>query len=142
MPEEEARAGAAGEHGEILVVDDEAVVLAGIRRVLEAEGWRVAVAEDARSALAHPAAATCWLVLCDLMLPDAPGEEVVRALRRDRPRLPVVMMTGYATAENTARLSEASASGFLAKPFDEAELVDIVERAAERRGAAAEERRS
>ena len=83
---------------DVLVIDDEPVVRAAVRRVLEANGLRVATAEDAASGLGHPALATCRLVLCDLMLPDRSGTEVLSRACRRRPDLPVVMITGYRDA--------------------------------------------
>jgi DNA-binding NtrC family response regulator len=117
------------ERWDVLVVDDEPVVREGIRRVLEAAGMRVATAENAESAIAHPSVAGCRLVMCDLMLPDHSGIQVLRSLRKARPGLPVVMITGYATSENHEMALEAGATDFLAKPFEESELLEVVRRA-------------
>ena len=107
---------------EVLVVDDEEVVRKGVERILAEDGLRVASASSGREALSHAAIAGCRLVLCDLMLPDLSGVEVLRSLRSRRPGLPVVMMTGYVTAANASRALEEGAAGFLPKPFDESEL--------------------
>lgn len=114
---------------DVLVIDDEAVVRDGVRRVLEADGLRVGTAEDAASGLAHPGLAACRLVLCDLMLPDRSGGEVLLTLRRERPGLPVILITGFATPDHAARAQEAGAADFLAKPFEAQELLDVVRRA-------------
>ena len=114
---------------DVLIADDEEVVRKAVERVLGAEGLRVAAAADARSALTHPAAAGCRLVLCDLMLPDQSGLDVLRALRAARPGLPIVLMTGYVTADNAAAALAAGAAGFLPKPFDETELLAAVQSA-------------
>jgi two-component system, NtrC family, response regulator PilR len=127
---------------DVLVVDDEAVVRDGVTRVLASEGLRVAGAGDGRSALKHPALGSCRLVLCDLMLPDLTGLEVLKALRAEHPGLAVVLITGYATAENVARALEAGATGFLPKPFDETELWAAVRHALGGAGTPGEERRS
>ena len=111
---------------DVLVIDDEPVVRGAVRLVLEAEGLSVALADDAAGALAHPGLATCRLVLCDMMLPGANGLELVRELRRRRPDAPIVLITGFATAENAARAIDAGASAFLAKPFDDTELLEQV----------------
>ncbi len=111
---------------DVLVVDDEPVVCDAIRLVLGDEGLAVACVADADSALAHPALATCRLVLCDVMLPGRSGPEAVRALRRRRPDLPIVLITGYATAGSAERSAAAGATAFLAKPFDDTELLDLV----------------
>lgn len=130
------------EEWDVLVVDDEAVVRDGVTRVLSSEGLRVAATGSGRSALEHPALASCRLVLCDLMLPDVSGLEVLKALRSARPELAVVLITGYATAENMARALEAGATGFLPKPFDEAELWAAVRHALGGASGPREERRS
>ena len=115
--------------GEVLVVDDEAVVREVVSRVLRSEGYDVVTVTTAAAALDSPAARTCGLVLCDLMLPDRSGLDVVRALRARRPELPVVLITGYASGASLAQAEEAGAAGFLPKPFDSEELLDAVRRA-------------
>jgi DNA-binding NtrC family response regulator len=114
---------------DVLVVDDEEVVRMGVRKVLESEGLRVATCADAAGALAHPALAECRLVLCDLMLPDRSGTELMRDLLRKRPGLPVVLITGYATSTEADRAKDAGAFDFLPKPFEASELMNVVRRA-------------
>jgi DNA-binding NtrC family response regulator len=114
---------------DVLVIDDEPVVREAVRRVLERDGLSVAGAEDGASGLAHPAARSCRLVLCDLMLPDLSGMEVLRALHHKRPDLPVVMITGFAAPDHGLRARDAGAIDFLAKPFEAGELLDVVRRA-------------
>lgn len=135
------RAGGADapERWDVLVVDDEPVVRDAIRMVLEAGGLRVATVADRRAALAHPAADHCRLVLCDLMLPESSGIEVLRALRARRPGLPVVMITGYATAEVAVESLQCGAAGFLPKPFDDTELMNQVRQALAKGDAAGKE---
>jgi DNA-binding NtrC family response regulator len=130
------------ERCDVFVVDDEPVVLGAVRRVLESEGMRVESAPSAEAALVNPALRTCRLVLCDLMLPRRSGLELLEEARRRRPELPVVMMTGYGTAENEARALQAGALGFLRKPFDPTELMEEVCSALAAARADREERRS
>ena len=111
---------------DVFLIDDEPVVRGAVRRVLEAEGLSVATADDAAQGLAHPAAVTCRAVLCDLMLPDGSGIDVIRSLKRRRPALPIVMITGYPTPGREALAVEAGAVGFLPKPFEPSELLRVV----------------
>jgi DNA-binding NtrC family response regulator len=113
---------------DVLVIDDEPVVREAVSRVLQADGLEVATASDAASGLSHPGLRDCRLVLCDLMLPDRSGMEVLGALRALRPGLPVVLITGYATPDHAVRAREAGAADFLAKPFESEELLDGVRR--------------
>jgi DNA-binding NtrC family response regulator len=127
---------------DVLVIDDEPVVRDAIRLVLEEQGLRVALVPDAETALLNRALDTCRLVICDVMLPGASGIEVVRVIRARRPQVPIVLITGFATAEVAARSTEAGATAFLAKPFDDTELLDLVRRVLEPTDVAGEERRS
>lgn len=113
---------------DVLVVDDEAVVRGGVKLVLEPEGLTVAQAATVAEALASEALNECRLLLCDLMLQGESGLEVVSEARRRRPALPIVLMTGYATDDNAALGAQSGATDFLAKPFDDVELLDQVRR--------------
>ena len=124
---------------DVLVIDDEPVVREAVRRVLEADGLRVATAEDAATGLEHPGLATCRLVLCDLMLPDRSGVEVLRELAVRHAGLPVVLITGYATPDLAQRAQEVGAAGFLPKPFEASELVECVRQALARQAQKKEE---
>ena len=119
------------QYWDVLVVDDEPVVRDAVRLILREAGLSVAAAEDAEAALAHAALATCRLVICDMMLPGLSGLEAVRAFRRQRPALPIVLITGYATAGTEAQSADAGATAFLAKPFDDTELLTLVRHALE-----------
>lgn len=113
---------------DVLVVDDEAVVRGGVKLVLEPEGLTVAQAATVAEALASEALNECRLLLCDLMLQGESGLEIVSEARRRRPALPIVLMTGYATDDNAALGAQSGATDFLAKPFDDVELLDQVRR--------------
>ncbi len=128
---------------DVLVVDDEPVVADAIRLVLGDAGLAVETVPDAESALAHPALDRCRLVICDLMLPGQSGLEAVRAMRARRPQLPIVVITGYATAAHEEQALGSGAVAFLPKPFDDSELLDLVRRALGRTdGAGGEEPRT
>jgi len=114
---------------DVLVVDDEPVVCDAIVAVLARDTARVAVAPSAEAALAHPALASCRLVVTDLMLPGRSGIDLARAIRVLHPDLPIIVISGYATRQNAERALEAGATAFLAKPFDTSELLAVVRRA-------------
>ncbi len=111
---------------DVLVVDDEPVVTEAVRMVLRYEGFEVTTVPDAETALAHPALDHCRLLICDLMLPGRSGLEVLQAVRERRPRLPIVMITGYATPAHEELVLSAGATAFLPKPFDDSELLTLV----------------
>ena len=127
---------------DVLVVEDEPVVRDAIRMVLEHEGFRVAAAPDGAVGLLHPALTDCRVLFCDLMLPGRSGLEIIPEIRRRRPTMPIVAITGYPTTENETRARAAGATAFLPKPFDAAELLEWMRRVLPRAAALGEEKSS
>jgi DNA-binding response OmpR family regulator len=127
---------------DVLIVDDEPVVTAAVRMVLRHEGFEVAMVSDVDAALAHPALDTCRLLICDLMLAGRSGLEVLKAARLRRPTLPILMITGYATPAHEELVLSSGATAFLAKPFDDSELLTLVRRALDPTDGAGEEHES
>jgi DNA-binding NtrC family response regulator len=120
--------------GIVLVVDDEPSMLESVRRILRGEGHQVLLAGswgDARSVLTR---ADLDVVLLDLRLGDARGLDALDELRRVRPDVEVVVMTGHASVESAVGCMRRGAFDYLAKPFDDVHRVRAtVGRALERR---------
>lgn len=108
----------------ILVVDDTPANLRLLEAVLVPRGYRVLVAESGSAALELVSAQAPDLVLLDILMPGLDGYEVCRRLRQDPATevLPVVMITSSGDQEKLRAL-EAGADDFIAKPFDQAELL-------------------
>jgi len=117
-------------HATVLVVDDEAPVRRTMTRALEMMGCKVVVAEDGSVALerVRQYGRPFDLVLLDLTMPQMDGVQTLRELRRMRPELPVILMSGFAQAQAIARFGEHRMSGFLQKPFKLEELTRLVSR--------------
>jgi len=117
----------------ILVIDDEKAVCISCKRICEEEGHRVEYvlggAEGVRKAVDGD-----WdLVLLDLKIPDMPGMEVLEQVRRERPDLHVVIITGYATITTSIAAIKKGAFDYIPKPFTPEELVLAVDKALEDR---------
>jgi PAS domain S-box-containing protein len=112
----------------VLVVDDEEVVREVARLALEDAGYRTILAPDGESALRafgeRPEAFD--LVLLDLTMPQMPGEEILRELRRLRPDVRVVICSGYSEGEMQDEVGTDRIAGFLQKPFRAQQLVSLV----------------
>jgi DNA-binding response OmpR family regulator len=107
----------------VLVVDDDPTVSDVVRRYLEQDGCDVTLAGDGSSALAAVAAAPPDLVVLDLMMPGIDGLEVCRRLRRERPLLPIVMLTALGEEADRVIGLEVGADDYVTKPFSPRELV-------------------
>ncbi|MEW5983467.1 MAG: response regulator [Acidobacteriota bacterium] len=116
----------------VLVVDDEPVVANSMRRTLSRRGFRVEEAFSGREALTRILNDMYDLVLLDLKMPDANGLELLPTIRKQRPALPVVMVTGYASIDTAVEAIQRGASDYMAKPFTPEELFATARRAIRR----------
>lgn len=112
----------------ILVIEDDDYVRRLLRRLLSPVGYAVEEAATAEDGLARLRAEPPDLVLLDLHLPDRSGHEVLEAIRSDPATrlLPVVMLTGMATAAEKMRAQAEGVTDFIAKPFSQEELLPRV----------------
>jgi CheY-like chemotaxis protein len=115
-----------------LVVDDSAVIRELIAVNLELEGFEVTMAGDGETALELARETQPDVITLDVMMPRMTGFEAVERLRADpeTARVPVVMVTGRAQAADIARGEETGADAYLTKPFEPAELIEVVTRLA------------
>ena len=125
--------------GTVLVVEDEEGVREVVRRMLERLGFQVITAEDGIAALerlqAHQGAIAA--VLLDLSMPRMTGQEALHEIRRLRPDVPVVLMSGYTEQEVASKLldSVGGATGFLQKPFLPEDLTSVLREVSQTVGA-------
>jgi len=117
----------------ILIVDDEP----NIRRVLEAvfskDHYRVFTAENGRKALdVISSEPNLDVLLCDLIMPDMNGVEVLRAAKETNPALSVVMITAHGTIKTAVEAMKFGAFDYVTKPFDMDEIKLVVKNALER----------
>ncbi len=106
----------------VLVIEDEAAILDFVVRGLTAEGFEVQQATDGREGERLALDEGVDLVVLDLMLPLRPGLEVLAAVRRERPALPVIVLTARAQLEDRVAGLNAGATDYVVKPFAFAEL--------------------
>jgi len=107
----------------ILVVDDDPQIRHLLGRYLDGQGFRVTLAGDRRELEAKLADAQIDLIVLDVLLPDASGLDICKALRARRSPVPVILLT--ALKEDVDRIIglEIGADDYLGKPFNPRELV-------------------
>jgi len=112
----------------LLIVDDEAPLLALLGRYLERRGYEVELHGTPEAALAAFTAepAKFDMLVTDLSLPGMNGEELIGQVRRKNPKLPAVIASGYPYEPQAANVQ------FLQKPFLPQMLVDLLEKALKR----------
>jgi len=116
----------------ILIVDDDEGLRESLQLLLAAEGYEVAVAENASEALARLDAAPVELVLCDVRMPGMDGMDLLPQLIRRVPGVTVIMMSAYGTDDLAIEAMRRGAYDYLAKPFQPSEVSLAIRKARER----------
>jgi two-component system, OmpR family, alkaline phosphatase synthesis response regulator PhoP len=111
----------------ILVVEDNADLAYGLRNNLEIEGYDVDVEESGTQGLARARIAGPDLIILDLMLPGMDGYRVLRALRDEGRRMPILILTARGEEADKVRGLRLGADDYVTKPFGVLELLARVE---------------
>lgn len=106
----------------LLLIEDDAVVRLGLKRQLEADGYRVDQAADGEDGLFQAREYPLDLAIVDLGLPKMNGLSVVQALRSEGRTLPILILTARGSWQDKVQGLEAGADDYLVKPFEYPEL--------------------
>lgn len=107
----------------ILVVDDEPAILRFLQASLESQGYIVATAANARTALDRVKRHTADLVVLDLGLPDVDGLDVIRQIRDGGETLPIIILSSRENENAKVRALDLGADDYVTKPFGIDELL-------------------
>jgi len=115
---------------EILIVDDEVGIRELLSEILQDEGYRVSLAENATAARSYRAREQPALVLLDIWMPDTDGVTLLREwAAAGLLTMPVIMMSGHGTIETAVEATKIGAFDFLEKPVGMQKLLGTVSRA-------------
>ncbi|HYQ60354.1 MAG TPA: response regulator, partial [Desulfatiglandales bacterium] len=98
-----------------LVIDDEQIVLDSVRKILTEGDYEVEVTLSGSQGLEWGVHKTYDVVLTDIRMPDIGGMVVLRDLKRAKPTLPVLIITGYANVRSAVQAMRLGASDYLEK---------------------------
>jgi len=116
----------------ILVVDDEDIVLESCQAVFELEGFEPVLVPSADKALEAMKNEDFALLLIDVKMPKRDGMYLMEKIKEQWPDIPMIVMSGYYTAETINEAIKMGAATFIAKPFEPDELVETVRQAIEK----------
>src|SRR6058998_76586 len=122
----------------ILVVDDERGLCAGIQEALKREGYSVDAANDARTALRLVGERLYNLVLTDIKMPEMSGLQLLKEARQKSSDTLFILMTAYGTVESAVQAMKEGAYDYLSKPLDMQRLRAVVLKALEFQAVVAE----
>ena len=119
----------AGEN--ILIVDDERAIQASLKGVLEDEGYRVWAVGDAVQALAKIGEDPPDLAVLDIWMPGMDGLDLLAEIKKARPEVAVIMISGHGTIETAVKATKLGAYDFIEKPLSLEKTLLAVARALE-----------
>jgi two-component system, OmpR family, response regulator PhoP len=106
----------------LLLIEDDAVLRLGVKRQLEADGFRVDTAADGEDGLFQAREYPVDLAIVDLGLPKVNGLTVVQTLRAEGRTMPILILTARGSWQDKVKGLETGADDYLVKPFDYPEL--------------------
>lgn len=120
------------EKRKVLVIDDEQIVLDSVRKILVAEDYDVDATLEGKEGIRSAIRNAYDAVLTDIRMPDVSGLVVLRDIKREKPALPVLIITGYASVQSAVQAMRLGASDYIEKPFEPQELILSLSAAIER----------
>jgi DNA-binding NtrC family response regulator len=116
----------------ILVVDDEAGPRESLRMILKPR-YEVHTASNGQEALRLIQDEEFDVVTLDLNMPGLSGIDVLKEIKKLKPNMEIIVITGYGTLANAQEAIRFGAGDFISKPFNVAEIISIVAKSFERR---------
>jgi len=110
----------------LLVVDDEPSMLDMLSLLWRGEGYEVSTARSAAEARERLAEHAADLVLCDILMPDGNGLELLREIKAADPRVAVIMMTAYTSTKSALEAMKLGAYDYISKPFADLEELKLL----------------
>jgi two-component system nitrogen regulation response regulator NtrX len=119
----------------ILIIEDEAAIRRVLTKILseESETYKVEEAEDGLSGIEKIKNEDYDLVLCDIKMPKMDGVEVLEAIKKIKPEIPVVMISGHGDLETAVNTMRMGAFDYISKPPDLNRLLNTVRNALDRK---------
>jgi CheY-like chemotaxis protein len=114
----------------LLVIDDDPAMRRTVSRALKGAGHSVTVCENGRAAIRRIEKDAPDLLITDIFMPEMEGLETIREVRRLRPELPIIAMSGFSFEgrDYLGAAEEFGAAASIRKPFRPAELLALVDR--------------
>ena len=107
----------------ILVIEDDVSILRGLKDNLEYEGYLVLTETNGKSGLNAALKSNADLILLDIMLPEINGFEICRKVKKEKPELPIIMITARGSEMDKVSGLDTGADDYVTKPFSIPELM-------------------
>jgi DNA-binding NtrC family response regulator len=116
----------------ILVVDDEPFVGDALKLIFESSGYEVVLVAKGRAGIKQACSRGFSIAIIDLFLPDISGLQTIEKIHKQKPEIPIILITGQGTPWAFAEAIRLGVVGVLSKPFRPADILQLVTRAVAR----------
>jgi DNA-binding NtrC family response regulator len=123
----------------VLVIDDEQIVLNSVNKILSQGDYEVEATLSGRQGLERALGETYDLVLTDVRMPDMGGMLILRDIKKAKPSMPVIIITGYANVQTAMQAMKLGAAEYIEKPFTPDQLLRAVKTAVDQAAASGKE---
>jgi DNA-binding NtrC family response regulator len=113
----------------VLAIDDEQIVLDSIKKILSSDAYEVHTALKGGTGISHAISESFDIVLTDIRMPDIDGFKVIRDIRKYKPSIPIVIITGYASVSSAVQAMKLGATHYIEKPFTPDQLTQAIDSA-------------
>ncbi len=120
--------------GNILILDDDEIITTSCKSIFGAKGYNVSVAKDGEEALSQIKKKEFDLLISDIKLPGIDGITVLKEAKIIKPKLDVVMITGYPNLEDAKEAIRLGAFEYVEKPFTPDFMINIANKVFDKRG--------
>ncbi|MDY6843250.1 MAG: response regulator [Thermodesulfobacteriota bacterium] len=110
----------------VLAIDDEQIILDSVLKILTVEDYEVDVTLNSTQGLDWGLKRDYDIVLTDIRMPGIDGMKILRDIKRLKPSLPVLIITGYASVKSAVQAMKLGAMDYLEKPFTPDELLNAI----------------
>jgi DNA-binding NtrC family response regulator len=111
-----------------LIIDDDPAVRSMLSSILEDEGYSVEAVDNGKEAIRTCEKLPFDVALVDINLPDVKGTELLHKLKQLQPKMVKIIITGYPSIENAVTALNEKSDGFISKPFDPQELLEMIKK--------------
>jgi DNA-binding NtrC family response regulator len=112
----------------ILIIDDDEDVRKTLSSILETEGYQVETVKNGKEAIKNCEKFHFDVALIDIELPDIKGTELLERLKKLRPKMIRIIITGHPSLESAMKAVNERADGYILKPFEVANLLELIKR--------------
>jgi two-component system response regulator FixJ len=110
----------------VFILDDDRMVLEALERSVHSAGISCTAFNDVDQCLAELSSKYCTVLITDLKMPKLTGIELVSKLQKTHPKLPIIVMTGYADVPTAVKAIQCGAKEFIEKPFEEELFLQLI----------------